>query len=251
LWSLETVAITKTFFGPPVLSGVAIQCEQGRITGLIGPNGSGKTTLFNCITNVTRPDSGAILLEGENITGLNIHQRALRGIARTYQIVRLFREMSVVENMLLAIQQHQSTKALDMVLQRPNIRKFEHEALKKSLELLDFVEIAHLKDSLAGNISYGQQKLLEFAMALLPSPKIILLDEPAAAINPVLINKMVDHIASLNRQGQTFLIIEHNMDVIMSICSKIIVLDQGRKLVEGAPAEIQNNQLVMDAYFGG
>ncbi len=171
-------------------------------------------------------------------------------MSRTFQIIRIFPQMTVMENMLLAMQQHQGERILSSIFRTPYVRRLEKQARERALELLDFVNIAFLKDNLAGHLSYGQHKLLEFAMAFMANPELVLLDEPAAAVNPTMIRKMMDHITQLNRQGYTFCIIEHNMDVVMELCNRIVVLNYGEKIAEGRPEEIKNNDDVIEAYFG-
>ena len=158
--------------------------------------------------------------------------------------------MTVMENMLLALQQHQGERILSSILRTPHIRRLERQARERASELLDFVGLTPLKNNLAAHLSYGQQKLLEFIMAFMPSPEIVLLDEPAAAVNPTMIKKMMDHIIQLNRKGYTFCIIEHNMDVVMELCQRVVVLNYGEKIAEGKPEEIRNNRDVIEAYFG-
>lgn len=247
---LETRELTKRFFGITALDKVNIKVDQGQLLGLIGPNGSGKTTLFNCITGALRPDSGKVIFKDEDVTLNKSYEIALKGITRTFQIIRLFWKMTVVENMMLAVQQHQNQNTLAMMLQTPKIKNLEREAKERALELLELVEIIHVKDELACNLSYGQQKLLEIAMALMPNPEVVLLDEPTAAVNPVLTEKIINYIRELNKKGQTFILIEHKIDVIMTLCDRIIVLNHGEKIAEGCPEEIRDNKKVIDAYFG-
>lgn len=247
---LETIKLTKNFFGLTALDKVDLHVDKGEIVGLIGPNGSGKTTLFNCATGVLPVTEGRVKFRGEEITGLPTHEIALKGLSRTFQIIRIFPKMTVMENMLLSIQQHQGEGILSSIFRTPRIRRFEREARERAVELLEFVNIAHLKDNLAANLSFGQHKLLEFVMALMPDPEIVLLDEPAAAVNPTMIRKMMDHILQLNKEGYTFFIIEHNMDVVMELCSRVVVLNYGEKIAEGKPEAIRNNEDVIEAYFG-
>jgi len=247
---LETMELTKNFFGLTALDRVDFHVDEGEIVGLIGPNGSGKTTLFNCATGVLPVTGGRIKFKGEDITDLKTHEIALKGVSRTFQIIRIFPQMTVMENMLLAIQQHQGERIISCIFRTPHIRRLEKEARKRALELLDFVNITFLKDNLAGHLSYGQHKLLEFAMAFMSDPELVLLDEPAAAVNPTMIRKMMDHIVQLNERGYTFCIIEHNMDVVMELCNRIVVLNYGEKIAEGKPEEIKNNDDVIEAYFG-
>lgn len=241
---LEIQDLTKHFFKLSALSGVSLDVEPGELLGIIGPNGSGKTTLFNCVTGVLRPSGGRVRFKGENITGLPADAVYRRGIARTFQLIQLFPEMTMLENMLMAAQERKGT-LLGRLLHRD-----EAEARDRAVGLLEYLGIAALKDSLASNLSYGQQKLLDFGMALMPQSEVILLDEPLAGVNPTMITSLVGHILELNARGHTFVVIEHNMEVVMSLCRRIVVLSQGERIAEGTPAEIADNPLVLDAYFG-
>ena len=241
---LEIENLTKHFFRLSALSGVSLSVEPGELLGVIGPNGSGKTTLFNCVTGVLRPSGGHVLFRGEDITGRTADAVYQRGIARTFQLIQLFPEMTVLENMLVAAQEKTGT-----LLSRL-LRREETKETTRARELLEFLGIARLQDNLASNLSYGQQKLLDFGMALMSDPQLILLDEPMAGVNPTMINNLMGHILELNRRGYTFVVIEHNMEVVMSLCRRIVVLSQGERIAEGTPAEIADNPLVLDAYFG-
>jgi branched-chain amino acid transport system ATP-binding protein len=241
---LEVRDLTKHFYRLSALSAVSLSVAPGELLGVIGPNGSGKTTLFNCVTGVLRPSSGQVLFEGEDLTGVTADAVYRRGIARTFQLIQVFPEMTVLENLLVATQERHGT------LWGRLLRRDERPETARARELLDFLGIAHVKDNLASNLSYGQQKLLDLGMALMPEPKLILLDEPMAGLNPTIIKSIVEHIRALNARGYTFVVIEHNMEVVMSLCRRIIVLSQGEKIAEGPPAEIHDNPLVMDAYFG-
>ena len=241
---LEVQDLSKDFFHFSALTGVSLGVEPGELLGIIGPNGSGKTTLFNCVTGVLRPSSGQVRFKGEDITGLTADAVYRRGIVRTFQLIQIFPEMSVLENMLMAGQERQGT-LLGRLLRRENVAEKE-----RALALLDYLGIAGLKDNLAANLSYGQQKLLDFGMALMPEPEVVLLDEPLAGVNPMMIKSLVGHIRTLNARGYTFVVIEHNMEVVMSLCRRIIVLSQGERIAEGTPTEVAENPLVLDAYFG-
>jgi branched-chain amino acid transport system ATP-binding protein len=241
---LEVRDLSKQFFRLPALSEVSLSVEPGELLGVIGPNGSGKTTLFNCVTGVLRPSAGQVRFKGEDITGLSADLVHRRGIARTFQLIQLFPEMSVFENMLLAAQEREGT------LLGRLFRREDRAIADRARELLDYLGIAALRDHLASNLSYGQQKLLDFGMALMSRPEVILLDEPLAGVNPTMIKKLVGHIQALNAEGHTFVVIEHNMEVVMSLCRRIVVLSQGERIAEGTPAEVADNPLVLDAYFG-
>jgi branched-chain amino acid transport system ATP-binding protein len=241
---LEIRDLTKHFFRLSALSRVSLSVEPGELLGIIGPNGSGKTTLFNCVTGVLPPSAGQVLFRGEDITGRTADVVYQRGIARTFQLIQLFPEMTVLENMLVAAQEKKGT-LLSRLLRREEIAE-----TARALELLEFLGIAGLQDTLASNLPYGQQKLLDFGMALMSDPELVLLDEPMAGVNPTMIKNLVGHIRALNARGYTFVVIEHNMEVVMSLCRRIVVLSQGERIAEGTPAEIAENSLVLDAYFG-
>ncbi len=226
------------------LSAVSLAVEPGELLGIIGPNGSGKTTLFNCVTGVLRPSSGQVRFKGQDITGLTADQVYRRGIARTFQLIQIFPEMTVLENMLMAAQERKGS------LLGRLLRREETAETDRARGLLEYLNIAAVKDNLASNLSYGQQKLLDFGMALMPEPEVVLLDEPLAGVNPTMINTLVGHIRELNARGHTFVVIEHNMEVVMSLCRRIVVLSQGERIAEGTPAEVADNPLVLDAYFG-
>ena len=241
---LEIRDLTKHFFRLSALSQVSLSVEPGDLLGVIGPNGSGKTTLFNCVTGVLRPSGGEVRFKGEDITGLSADLIYRRGITRTFQLIQLFPEMTVLENMLLAAQERHGTLLGRLV------RREGAGATDRALELLEYLGIVGLKDHLASNLSYGQQKLLDFGMALMSRPEVILLDEPLAGVNPTMIKRLVGHIQALNARGHTFVVIEHNMEVVMSLCRRVVVLSQGERIAEGTPAEIADDPLVLDAYFG-
>lgn len=249
---LETMRLTKRFFGVAAVDKVDLYIEKGEIVGLIGPNGSGKTTLFNCVTGLLRPEEGQVMFNREEITNLKAHKIALKGLTRTFQLVNIFPKMTVTENMLVANQAYRGEKILESFFGSDSLRSMEEEDIKNGYELLKALGIFHLRDEHAASLSYGQQKLLEIAMALMPDPQICLMDEPTAAVNPVMIKTILDMIKTLNKKNhKTFFIIEHNMDVIRDVCSRVIVLDHGEKIAEGTPLEVRNNPLVIEAYFGG
>ena len=241
---LEIRELSKHFFRLSALSRVSLSVEAGELLGIIGPNGSGKTTLFNCITGVLPPSGGSVRFQGQDITGWSPDAVYHLGIARTFQLIQLFPEMTVLENMLMAAQERQGT------LWGRLLRREEVQETERARRLLDYLGIAAVRGNLASNLSYGQQKLLDFGMALMSEPRLILLDEPLAGVNPTMINTLVDRILELNAQGYTFVVIEHNMEVVMSLCRRIVVLSEGEQIAGGTPAEVAHNPLVLDAYFG-
>jgi len=229
---LEVREVTKRFGGVTAVNCCSLALPPGRIYGLIGPNGSGKTTLFNCITGLEPRDEGEIHYKGERIDGLKPHQVARRGIGRTFQIIRVFPELTALENLLV-------------VTREP----FE-AGHRRARDLLRFVTLDRLENEYAGNLSYGQQKLLEFTRVLMADPDLILLDEPAAGVNRTLLNELLAAITRLRDQGKTILIVEHDMKVVMGLCETVFVLDYGEKIAEGPPGVIQADERVMEAYFG-
>ena len=250
---LEVEGLRKEFGGITAVDDVSFDVEEGTLTGLIGPNGAGKSTTFNLITGMLDPTEGTVRFNGEDITGLQPHEIANRGLARTFQIARELEEMTVLENMMLAPkgQVGESLWRSIMPLTRGSVREQETEQLERVWEVLDFFEIDHLADEYAGNLSGGQRKLLEMARALLTDPDMLLLDEPFAGVNPTLEKRLLEHIHELRERGYTFLIVEHDMDLIMNNCERVIVMHQGRILEDGTPAEIKESEEVIEAYLGG
>jgi len=230
---LELRQITKRFGGVTAVDRCSLELAPGKIYGLIGPNGSGKTTLFNCITGLEVREEGEIRFKGERIDGLRPHQVARRGIGRTFQIIRVFPELTALENLLVV-----TWESFDA-------------AHHRARELLRFVTLDRLQNEYAGNLSYGQQKLLEFARVLMTDPELILLDEPAAGVNRTLLNDLLEAIRNLRAQGKTIFIVEHDMKVIMDLSERIFVLNYGKKIAEGPPGSIQSDERVIEAYFGG
>lgn len=242
--------LIKNFGGILAVDKAQIRVMKNSITGLIGPNGAGKTTLFNLLCNFIHPDQGTIIFDGEPIHHLASHQIAQQGMVRTFQVARVLSKLSVLENMLLAAQKQTGENVLEVWFKQRQIKKQERENKERAMEILQSVGLDAKADDYAGALSGGQRKLLEMGRTLMTRPKLILLDEPAAGVNPTLINQICEHIIEWNRQGITFLIIEHNMDVIMSLCHHIWVLAQGSNLVDGSPTEIQNNSKVLEVYLG-
>ncbi|MFL2768186.1 MAG: ABC transporter ATP-binding protein [Dehalococcoidia bacterium] len=248
---LEINGVTKSFGGLKAVNNCSISVKKGSITGLIGPNGAGKTTLFNVITGQLPADEGKIIIDGENIEKLPPHITHSKGIVRTFQIPREMKRMTVLENLML-VKRNQSGESLFTTWLNPwKVKNEEKLNLQKAEETLEFLKLSHLADEYAGNLSTGQKKLLEIGRTLMSDPKIILLDEPAAGVNPTLMNNIVDRIKEISNQYKiTFLIIEHNMEIIMNLCDPIIVMSYGSKLAEGNAKSIRNNKDVIDAYLG-
>lgn len=226
---------------------------RGRtITGLIDPNGAGKTTLLNLITGFLKPTSGHILFQGERVDGLPPHRIFHRGIVRTFQIPRELKTMTVLENLMLVPPNQVGEQIWNPLLFGFRVSRQERRIYEKALEVLEFVDLVHLRDEYAANLSGGQKKLLELARTLMTDPAMILLDEPGAGVNRVLMRKLVDNIETLCRElGITFFVIEHDMDLITRLCNPVIVMSQGEFLAEGSPEEIKQDERVLDAYLGG
>lgn len=242
--------LSKNFGGVKAVDRASIEVPKGSITGLIGPNGAGKTTMFNLLSNFIHPDSGEVIFDGKPIQQLQPHQIAQQGLVRTFQVARVLSRLSVMENMLLAAQNQTGENFWKVWFRPGQTAKEERQQREYASEILESVGLAHMAQAYAGALSGGQRKLLEIARALMVRPKMILLDEPAAGVNPTLINQICEHIVRWNQDGLTFLIIEHNMDVIMSLCDRVWVLAEGQNLAEGTPTEIQQNPHVLEAYLG-
>jgi neutral amino acid transport system ATP-binding protein len=247
---LSAQGLCKTFGGVKAVQQAGIEVAAGSITGLIGPNGAGKTTFFNLLSNFIRPDSGQIELNGQKIQNLQPHQIARLGMVRTFQVAKALSRMSVLENMLLGAKD-QTGEKFWQVWTNPKQTKLEQRELKdKAMSILTSVGLSHKANDYAGGLSGGQRKLLEIGRALMADPQLILLDEPAAGVNPRLIEDICGHILTWRKGGMTFLIIEHNMDVIMTLCDRVWVLAEGTNLVDGTPNTVQNDRRVIEAYLG-
>jgi branched-chain amino acid transport system ATP-binding protein len=241
---IEVSGIVKTYGGITALNGCELEVREGEINGLIGPNGSGKTTLFNVITGYETVQQGTVEFKGEEITNASPDRVFGLGIGRTFQLTRMFARLTVLENVLVATQRDEGWARSVTRLAG------SHSERARALELLDFVGITRLANEPAGNLSYGQRKLLELASLLIADPAILLLDEPAGGVNPTLINHLADRIKDLNSDGKTVLVVEHNMEFVMGICSRITVLSQGTTLMAGTPAEVRSSPAVLEAYLG-
>jgi ABC-type branched-subunit amino acid transport system ATPase component len=229
---LEVDGVVKRFGGVTAVNGVSLALEAGHIYGLIGPNGSGKTTLFNCITGVEQIDGGQIRFKGRRIDGLKPHQVFHQGIGRTFQVIRVFPELTALENLLVV-----TTNDYEV-------------ARARAEEMLGFVKLTGLAGEFAGNLSFGQQKLVEFVRVLMTDPELILLDETAAGVNRTLLNDLLEAVRTLRDRGKTVLLVEHDMKMVMGLCETVFVLDHGEKLAEGPPGLIQTDERVIEAYFG-
>jgi len=249
---LKVENVYKSFGGILALNGVSFSVKSNTITGLIGPNGSGKSTLFNVISGFYSKDKGEIYFKGKKIVGLESHKIAMLGIGRTFQISEVPEKMTVLENLLLAPKGQIGEGIFNVFLHPMKIKQENEQHLKKAYEILELIQLYNLRNEYAGNLSGGQKKLLSLGRILMSEPMLILLDEPTAGVNPILIKDLIIAIKNLrDKKGETILLVEHNMKVISEICDKVIVLDFGKKIAEGRPEEIQKNGKVLEAYLSG
>lgn len=249
---LRVEGVTKDFGGLRAVDRCSLEVRRGTITGLIGPNGAGKTTLFGIVSGFVRPDEGRVIFDGRDVTGLPPHQVFRHGLCRTFQIPREHRSMTVLENLMLVPPDQLGERFWNPVLRRGAVQRQERRIREKAREVLSFLQLDHLRNEPARNLSGGQKKLLEIARTLMADPKMVLLDEPGAGVNPTLMGQIRERIRELQRErGITFLLIEHDMALVMELCRPVVVMSQGRELVVGSPEEIRSDPRVLEAYLGG
>ena len=247
---LEVTDLRKAYAGVHALDGVSFAVEAGSITGLIGPNGSGKSTAIDCISGFQKRDGGRIVLAGTDISGRPAHHIARAGLMRTFQTVRIYERLSLRDNLAIANQQFDPATWVDEFLRTRRYRDAVDKADARARDLVELIGLKRYYEIETGILSYGQKKLVALAAALMPHPKIVVLDEPVAGVNPSRIREIETALCQLNQAGETFLIVEHNVEFITNLCHRVIVLDQGRKLAEGTAREIHSDPRVLEAYLG-
>ncbi len=245
------VGLHKSFGGVRAVRDISFQIPEGAVFAIIGPNGAGKSTLLNLMSGVYQPDAGALTFGGTDLAGLPAYRRVRLGIARTFQKIRLFRQLSALENVIAGFHIHHDIPAWQYLVHGPAFRRDHARCRAQANELLDFVGLAARRDTLAGSLPYGEQRLLEFARALATRPRLLLIDEPAAGLNAAEVDGLLDRILTMRRKGVTVVLVEHNMDLVMNVADRVLVMDYGQHLFEGRPADVQKNPAVVSAYLGG
>jgi ABC-type branched-subunit amino acid transport system ATPase component len=248
---LQAQTLHKNFGGVTAVSDISFDVRSGSIFAIIGPNGAGKSTLLNLISGLYHPNSGSLSFKGTDLSAIPAHRRVRLGIARTFQKIRLFKQLSVLDNVIAGFHVHHRIPAWQYVVHGSVFADDQRRCREQAVQLLDFVGMSARLHVLAGSLAYGEQRMLELARALATKPQLLLIDEPAAGLNAAEVDRLLDRIRSLRSGGTTVILVEHNMDLVMNVADRIMVMDYGRRLFEGAPAEVQKNPAVIAAYLGG
>ena len=241
----------KSFGGVRAVRDVSFDIPAGAVFAIIGPNGAGKSTMLNLISGVYQPDAGSLNFGDRSLTGMPAHRRVRLGIARTFQKIRLFRQLSVLDNVVAGFHIHHDIPGWQYLVHGPAFRRDHVRCRAEAMELLDFIGLGGRRDALAGSLSYGEQRMLEFARALATRPKLLLIDEPAAGLNASEVDSLLDRILTTRQKGVSVVVVEHNMELVMNVADRVLVMDYGQHLFEGAPADVQKNRAVVAAYLGG
>jgi branched-chain amino acid transport system ATP-binding protein len=241
----------KSFGGVRAVRDVSFDIPAGAVFAIIGPNGAGKSTMLNLISGVYQPDTGSLSFGDKSLTGMPAHRRVRLGIARTFQKIRLFKQLSVLDNVVAGFHIHHDIPAWQYLVHGPAFRRDHIRCRAEAVELLDFMGLAARRDVPAGSLSYGEQRMLEFARALATKPKLLLIDEPAAGLNASEVDSLLDRILTTRRKGVSVVVVEHNMELVMNVADRVLVMDYGQHLFEGVPADVQKNEAVVSAYLGG
>jgi branched-chain amino acid transport system ATP-binding protein len=241
----------KSFGGVRAVRDVSFDIPAGAVFAIIGPNGAGKSTMLNLISGVYQPDAGALSFNGASLTGMPAHRRVRLGVARTFQKIRLFKQLSVLDNVVAGFHIHHDIPAWQYLVHGSAFRRDHERCRAEAMELLDFVSLGGRRDTLAGSLSYGEQRMLEFARALATKPKLLLIDEPAAGLNASEVDSLLDRILTTRQKGVSVVVVEHNMELVMNVADRVLVMDYGQHLFEGVPADVQKNEAVVSAYLGG
>jgi branched-chain amino acid transport system ATP-binding protein len=248
---LSAKGLHKSFGGVRAVRDVSYDIPEGAVYAIIGPNGAGKSTMLNLISGVYQPDSGSLTYAGQSLAGMPAYRRVRLGIARTFQKIRLFKQLSVLENVVAGFHIHHDISAWQYLSHGGAFRRDRERCRAEASELLAFMGLAARRDTLAGSLSYGEQRMLEFARALATRPKLLLIDEPAAGLNAAEVDSLLDRILKTRDKGVTVVVVEHNMDLVMNVADRILVMDYGQRLFEGVPADVQKDPAVVSAYLGG